>query len=587
LKTYLQELYKTTNYVKKENNNYILNSKYRIGKIKITNNKAILESVDNQIYKINIDLDKLNGAYDSDIVVVQILFNPKGKIKAKVLKIVKKATNTILCYIKDKKIFSFKENIFLKQLENNIKLIDNDIVLYDHNTIIKHIGNLKNSTIDESISLYLYNQEYRNSTDKITNKFSCNSISRVDLTDLDFCTIDPKDAKDFDDAIYFDEKNSTLFIAIADVSAYVQEGSPLDIEAKKRAFSIYLPHKVLPMLPFELSNNLCSLVPNEPRLSFVFKIKLDLKRTTVVSSELFEATIVSKHRYTYEQIDTILEKKENQYFVNLFNITQKFKNKRVKIGYDFRSPTIREVLDKDQNLDYTSIEFSTASHSLIEECMLLANCEAAKKLNQFGIFRVHDEPTQASIIKLIDELKIVGIDAKLKANIHDTIELIQKKARSKNIGDEVDELIIQSQQQAVYSSIKKLHFGLGFDNYSHFTSPIRRYADLVLHRILKTGKIPKDIEDICQNISDTQRVIDSLVWDFEDRKYARWAKNNINKVFKAKVVDKDNGIAKIDDNIKGARVIMINYAGEKLFSNIKVKIESVDIITKKILTRII
>jgi len=586
LKTYLEELYKTTNYVKKDDNEYILNSKYRIGKIKILNSYAILESIDNKSYKINIDLDKLNGAYDKDIVLVQILFNPKGKIKAKVINTLQKATHTILCYIKDKKIFSFKENIFLDNLKDS-NIIEKDIILYDNNTIIKHIGNIKDSSIDELISLYLYNQEYRANDHKTDKNFIPNSSSRVDLTDLDFCTIDPKNAKDFDDAIYFDKENSTLFVAIADVSAYIQEGSTLDIEAKKRAFSIYLPHKVIPMLPFELSNNLCSLVPDEPRLAYVFKIKLDLKNISVISSELFEATIISKHRYTYGEIDKILGKKEDQYFRDIFEFTKKFKNKRIKTGYDFRSNEIRQVLTKDQNLDYTFIEYPTASHSLIEECMLLANCEAAKKLKQIGIFRVHNEPSQAAIVKLIDEVKALGIKAKLKANIHDTIEQIQKKARNLGIGDEVDELIIQSQQQAQYSSIKKQHFGLGFDNYSHFTSPIRRYADLVLHRILKTGKIPKDIEDICQNISDTQRVIDSLVWDFEDRKYSRWAQENIGKIFKAKIVDKDNGIAKIEDKITGARVICENYAGEKLFSDIKVTIKDTNIIMKKIIVTIL
>ena len=152
---------------------------------------------------------------------------------------------------------------------------------------------------------------------------------------------------------------------------------------------------------------------------------------------------------------------------------------------------------------------------------------------------------------------------------------------------EVDELIIQSQQQASYSSTKKEHFGLGFKDYSHFTSPIRRYADLVLHRILKTGKIPSDIEDICMDISLKERHIANLVWDFEDRKYARWASCNLGKVFEAKVVDTQNYIVKLDDIIKGARVYLENYTGQKLFSRVEVQITSSNIVSKKIIGKIV
>jgi ribonuclease R len=148
--------------------------------------------------------------------------------------------------------------------------------------------------------------------------------------------------------------------------------------------------------------------------------------------------------------------------------------------------------------------------------------------------------------------------------------------------NEVDDLIIQAQQQASYSSIKREHFGLGFKDYSHFTSPIRRYADLVLHRILKTNIVPQNIEEICEYVSTKEREIATLVWDYEDRKYARYLSNHINKTFQATLVDTEHSIATLDVEVKGARVFIDNYAGEKLFSKIDVKIISSDIISKKI-----
>jgi len=135
--------------------------------------------------------------------------------------------------------------------------------------------------------------------------------------------------------------------------------------------------------------------------------------------------------------------------------------------------------------------------------------------------------------------------------------------------------------------MKKPHFGLGFDDYSHFTSPIRRYSDLVLHRILKNGSIPKDIENICEDISVKEREIAKLVWDYEDRKYARYLSNHIGKKYMATIIDTDNIIVKLDEGVKGARVHIENYSGEKLFAKVEIKITHSDIISKKISGNII
>jgi len=589
---YLEEIFKKQkqNIVKYIDEKYILNSKYKIGKVNLSNKIALLDLGENKNQKIFIELDKLNGAYQNDIVLVQVLFNPKGKTKAKVVDILESSDNEILLYYKDNSFYTIKENIQIS-IDTKEKLSNEDIVIAKNKDIVKVVGNIKYPKIDEIISFYLYHQSYRLDEFK-KYSYKATDTQRVDLTHLDFCTIDPVSAKDHDDAIYFDKENSELYIAIADVSAFVQDNSELDKEALKRGFSIYLPHKVLPMLPFELSTNLCSLVPNQKRYAYVFKLKLDLKSFTVIKSELFEATIESKNKFSYEYIDEVLKENnpDNEY-VNLYNITKKFREKRLKKGFDFRNDEIRLILDHKEELKDFRTETSSPSHSLVEECMLLANKEGAKRLKLLGIYRTHDEPSQSKIKKLLDDVTALGLKVKLKADVHSTILDIQQKAKNYGLEQEVDELIIQSQQQAKYSSVKNQHFGLGFDDYSHFTSPIRRYSDLVLHRMLKTHKIPKNIEDICEDISIKERDIATLVWDYEDRKYARYFSNYIGDIFDAKIIDVETPTVKIEDSrLEGARAFINNEKNDfssKLFSKVKVKILSSDIISKRIDVKIV
>ena len=585
---FLKKIYdnQTTNIVKLENTVYSLNSKYKIGTIAISHKSASLNLEKQTSQKIFIDFDKLNGAYRDDTVVVQVLFNPKGKTKAKVIQILNRNENAILCFVKDKNLYTIRESILIEcEIVNNK---DGDVVVFQDGKIASKLGSIADAKVDEKISLFLYHEYYRlDDTPKLSYP-PLTLENRVDLTHLEFSTIDPASAKDHDDAIYFDDTTNEIYVAIADVSAYVKEGSDLDQDALKRSFSIYFPHKVLPMLPFELSTDLCSLVPNKVRPAYVFKMKLDPNSMKVISSELFEALIESKPKHSYEYIDEVLEENdETNINTKLFKVTQKLKKNRLKNGFDFRNDEIRLILDDDEKLINFKLETSSASHSLVEECMLLANQEAAKKLKAIGIFRVHDEPSDSKIKKLIDEVNYLGIQAKLKDDVHSTIIRIQKQAREADLEQEVDELIIQSQQQASYSSIKKPHFGLGFTDYSHFTSPIRRYSDLVLHRILKTGKVPNDIENICEDISVREREIASLVWDYEDRKYARYLSNHIGRKYMATLVDTDNMIAKLDQEVKGARIQIENYSGEKLFSKVSVQIIHSDIISKKITGKII
>ncbi|QDF30092.1 RNB domain-containing ribonuclease [Halarcobacter anaerophilus] len=576
-----------------KNENYEINSKYRIGVVKVEKNRATLCDLLNEHKNLNLDIEHLNGAYDGDLVLAKRVFNPRSKIKAKIEKVfLNGKTGQILIYVKDKSFYTVKESIKL-QFTPKQKLQEGDILLVDNKSfdIVKNLGNISDTTVDEEISLSLYDEDYRlNSKLEVDAKMD-DSNKRVDLSKLPFCTIDPNSAKDHDDAIYFDRENSILYVAIADVSYFVKEGSELDKLAFKKSTSAYLPSKVLPMLPNELSEDMCSLKEGVDRYSYVFKIYLDLKNIEVKKSELFEAVINSHRKFSYGRIDRVLEKKfdtfsQNEkeifdYLLPLYEVTKQYRKKRLKKGYDFRSNEYKLTL-KNGEIQSVEIETSSASHQLIEECMLLANIEASKKVNSVGIFRIHEEPPFKAISKLVDDVNALGLKVKLQSDVHSTITHIQQKAKYSSLSEEIDDLIIHAQTQAKYSSKNLGHFGLGFKSYSHFTSPIRRYSDLVLHRILKTKQTPKNIEDICEHISNQERKIDQMVWDFEDRKYARWALKNIKKEVKAKIVDSERGVCVTYGEIAGAKIYLDNYKGQILFSKIKVIIKSSDVISKQI-----
>jgi ribonuclease R len=218
------------------------------------------------------------------------------------------------------------------------------------------------------------------------------------------------------------------------VSEYVTEGGAIDKEAKQRGFSIYFPHKSIPMLPRALSENICSLKPEVDRLAFVYKMTLDEKNIRVVKEQMIEAVIHSKRRYTYDKIDMFLADDFSQkddvddtileYLLPLNKLLGKFRTKRVAKGCEFRSTDFSMTLDENQNLIDIKEEHETPSHSLIEDAMLLANKAAAHAFER-GIFRVHDQPSFERIEEMMDELAIIGVFADASENIYDTIRALQ------------------------------------------------------------------------------------------------------------------------------------------------------------------
>jgi ribonuclease R len=607
-------------YITKKNNIYKFNSKYRAGTLGLVQKgTAYINVIGENIRDLFIAEGDLGNANEGDLIIAQRLLGKRGTPSAKISQIVGRAKSYSVAYILEKNsiksLLDIKNDYPIgvtKEELNSYEIGDLFKINNQDNSIIEKIGNINNPLVDEKITLAQFNKhdEFDEDILKFASSFedvkAKNYPNRKDLRSLSFCTIDPVTAKDYDDAIYYDEANTTLYVAIADVSEYVKPFGNIDNEAIYRSFSIYLPHRSIPMLPRQLSETLCSLQPHVDRLAFVFEMKLNLETLEVTSSKVYEAIIHSHRRFNYEEIDDYFNNKlqaKNENEKEIFNwinvlrsITDKLKEKRLKVGYDFRSKELEIKIDENSNIISTTYAKETPSHSLIEDCMLLANKEAAKKYEK-GIFRIHESPSQNKLQTLYQELAGIGMFIEIKNSTKDTISNIQQKAHDIGLESEVDTLIIRSQMQAKYAPLNSGHFGLGFEQYTHFTSPIRRYSDLIVHRLLKainnndtqeSSYVLRNIEVLTMMISEKEREASTIETEFAQRKFARWAKENLNKEFKAKISSTVPEVrAEINGEISGARVNITSSDNITLFENVIICIDKVDITKAKIYARVV
>ena len=604
-------------YLIQEGTLYRFHSKYRAGEITLSQNQtAYLSNVGLNIKDLFINAGDLGDAKNGDLVIAKRLLAKRGEPSAKVVEIVGRAQTYSVAFITLKD--NHKSLLDIKTLHPaGVVMEPSELLKYEIGTVFKVdnltatimevLGNIEDPLVDEKIVLAQYNKhdEFSEEVIKLASSFEEVDASyypaRKDLRHLPFCTIDPVTAKDFDDAICWDDENYILYVAIADVSEYVKPFGPIDAEAIYRGFSIYLPHRSIPMLPRQLSETLCSLQPHVDRLSYAFELHLDRDTLDVVHSEVYETIIHSKRRFNYEEIDEFFEGKlqpknddEREvlaYITPLRKITDRLREKRLKTGFDFRSDEIDMELDANGEIVSTTVSVETPSHSLIEDCMLLAN-KAAANMYERGVFRVHEPPSQTKIQGLYNELAGIGIFVEPQESMKATIGFIQQKAREMGIESDVDTLIIQAQRRARYSPDNYGHFGLGFEKYTHFTSPIRRYSDLIVHRLIKAIKandteegsyVLRNIESLTIAVSEKERESADVEFRFMDRKYARWAKKNIGKKFKARIEATDpHLIAKLNDEIVGATLHVKSQIPIMLFDDVEVIIEEVDIATTKI-----
>ena len=328
---------------------------------------------------------------------------------------------------------------------------------------------------------------------------------RVDLTDVPLVTIDGEDARDFDDAVYCEPakvgrgKGWRLLVAIADVSHYVETGSAIDIDAYERATSVYFPRRVIPMLPEKLSNGLCSLNPDVERLCMVCDM-LVTSGGDVHAYQFYPAVMFSQARFTYNEVAAILsntrgpEAQRRQARVgdllNLHDVYRALLTSRNKRGaVDFETTETQIICDENGRIEKIVPRTRNEAHKLIEEAMLAANVCSADFIAQSkhpGLFRVHEGPTPEKKDTLRNYLKAIGVGLTISEDpLPGEFQAIAAATKDRPDAQQIHSMLLRSMSQAIYTPINSGHFGLAYEAYTHFTSPIRRYPDLLVHRVIK------------------------------------------------------------------------------------------------------
>ncbi|MEN8192247.1 MAG: ribonuclease R [Bacteroidota bacterium] len=350
---------------------------------------------------------------------------------------------------------------------------------------------------------------------------------RLDLRNEEIFTIDPIDAKDFDDAVSvktLESGNKLVGIHIADVSHYVKKDSHIYNEAIKRSTSVYLVGKVIPMLPEKLSNNICSLVPNEDRLTFSVMIELD-NNSKIINYTITKSIINSKRRFTYEEVQKILNQGSGDFYQELIELNNIAKNLRAernrKGSINFSRPEVKFELDDNGKPLAVNIKTIQESNQLIEELMLLANQTIAGHFNKGDlnaqlpfVYRIHDKPDETKLHEFYTFIKSLGYSFKVNSkNLSKEFQNLLDQVVGTPEEAVVNEIAIRTMAKAIYSNINIGHYGLGFKHYSHFTSPIRRFPDLLVHLQTyyylenndNTLYSSNELQEICEHCSIQER----------------------------------------------------------------------------------
>ena len=495
----------------------------------------------------------LGPAFDGDIVEVELFAKQKGKnIEGQIVRVVERKRREYVGIIKKSKSFFFissddpsiHRDIYINESKlRNAKTGDKVVVgnlvwdssmLNPEGEVLEVLG--KSGSHDtEILSLarefelrYKFPPAVVSDAQTISVNIPDAEIKkRLDYRDKNVFTIDPEDAKDFDDALSLERLgngNLSIGIHIADVSHYVKKDSALDHEARLRGNSVYFVGKVVPMLPEELSNKICSLVPNEDRLTYSVIVELT-PRGKIIDYSINKTVINSKRRFTYDEAQKVIDEGKGDLvddILQLNKIAEIFRKKRMREGsFNFISPEVKFKLDENGVPVSILVKETKQSNMLIEEYMLLANKIVAKHIAvpKAGaikpfVYRIHDLPDQEKILEFSRFVKTLGYSFDPNASSKSIgFQNLLNQIKGKEEEALINELAIRSMAKAIYSPNNIGHYGLGFKHYSHFTSPIRRYSDLVVHRLLfqytnlKSGEIYSlaQLEEICENISASER----------------------------------------------------------------------------------
>jgi len=456
-----------------------------IGNVQVNKNVAFFVAASEKpIPDFYIPVEKLNGAANNDRVVVKLV---------KWNKTDKKPEGEVVTILKSEDV----NDMAMKEI-----LIESGFALEFDNAVMEEAMKLSETITREELK------------------------KRKDCRDILTFTIDPVDAKDFDDAISIrnlDNGNYEIGVHIADVSHFVKPNSILDKSAYERATSVYLPDRVNPMLPEKISNELCSLRPNEDK--YTFSVIFQITNRGEIKHKWIGRTIIhSNHRFTYEDVDQIIEAKDGLHYkaILLLNtLAKQFRKERFDNGaINFSSTEVRFTLDENGKPTGIVVKESKDSHKLVEEFMLLANRTIAEyvsriKSNKEPVpfpYRIHATPDDEKLKPFAAFARKFGytFDIHNEAEVAKSFNKLLKEVSGKPEQHVLEQLGIRTMAKAIYTSKNVGHYGLGFEHYCHFTSPIRRYPDVMVHRILqecldKNLKIDKKMEEKCKHCSDKER----------------------------------------------------------------------------------
>lgn len=533
-----------------------------------------------------IPAEDMNGALHGDRVIVRI--TSKGlygkKEEGEVIRILERANDTIVGTFESSNNFGFvipddsriAYDVFISKSNFNGAKTNQKVVVEitrwpekrrnPEGKIVEILGYVgeKGTDILSIIKQFKLSEDFPakvlNQASSIEQTVSQEEIEkRVDLRNLNIFTIDGADAKDLDDAVSIEKLsngNYKLGVHIADVSHYVKEKSPIDKEAYKRGNSVYLVDRVIPMLPKELSNGICSLNPNEDRLTLSVFMEID-KNGSVVDYKIVEGVIRSKARLVYDDVSDFLERDDKEALKNLEGVTEDLKimeelshilyEKRQKRGcIDFDFPEARIILDEDGIPIDVVKEDRRIADKMIEEFMLVCNETIAEHFYWADIpflYRIHEEPDMEKIEEFNKFIHNFGYSIKGIQDIHPKeLQLLTKEVKGKKEETLINTLLLRSLKKAKYSSEKDIHFGLAAEYYCHFTAPIRRYPDLQIHRIIKNyinGKLSSNEQDrlhvllpkVADHTSTTERTAEEAEREVEDLKKAEYMSTRIGNVY--------------------------------------------------------